>query len=120
MAGAGEPGAGEPGGMMMPPLGARGSGGGQADQERMRRAYLPEETESWGTRPGLGGVPRVGEDAEDAEPEHMPVLPAAVGHDEHREDGESEYRPVPSAAVGIGAQPDQVHIAEENEDWRTP
>jgi hypothetical protein len=93
-------GAGDAGGpMMMPPGGMRGGGqAGQARQERMRRAYLPEEAESWGTTGPAGGV--LGADQQNQ-------------HDQHGDDTEPEFVPGPSAAVGIGAQPDQAHAAEE-------
>jgi hypothetical protein len=93
-------GAGAGGPMMMPPGGMRGGGqAGQAGQERMRRAYLPEEEESWDAGPGPAGVV-LGADQHDQ-------------HDQHGDDTEPEFVSVPSAAVGIGAQPDQAHAAEE-------
>ena len=83
------------GGPMMPSAGR--PGGGAGSQERTRRAYLPEERESWGTGPGPAD--------------------AALGSGE---DAEPEFEPMPSAAVGIGAVSDQGRAAEEVEDWRMP
>jgi hypothetical protein len=100
LAGAGEAdGAGGP--MMMPPGGMRG--GGQDRQERMRRAYLPEEGESWGTTGPAGVV--LGADRRSQHDQH----------DQHGDDTDTEPEFVagPSAAGGIGAQPDQAHAAEE-------
>jgi len=96
-------GAGDAGGpMMMPPGGMRGGGqAGQAREERMRRAYLPEEAQSWGTTGPAGVV--LGADQQNQH-DH---------HDQHGDDTESEFVPGPSAAVGIGAQPDQAYAAEE-------
>ena len=110
MLGRGAMGEGGPGGpagadgSMMMPHGGMG-GGSQAAQERMRRAYLPEEDESWGTTPGHMRQ-ALGADQHDQHDQYDP-------HGPHGEDAEPEFVPMPSAVVGIGARQDQAHVAEE-------
>jgi hypothetical protein len=96
--------------MMMPPGGMRG--GGQGGQEAVRRAYLPQEAEAWGTEPEFVAVPSAvgigGEHSQDAESEFVAVASAVGIGGEHSQDAEPEFVPVASAAVGLGAPPDQV------------
>lgn len=116
----GATGEGEPGGMVGSPMMPSGGrpGGGSAGQERMRRAYLPEEEEAWGAGPGPTGVGLGADDDAEFEFEFEPGPSAAVGTGEHTEDGEDEFVAMPSAAVGIGARPDPGPAAEEVQDWR--
>ena len=67
--------------MLMPGCGPGGLG--QAQQERERLAYLPEEEEYWGTDPGYAD--------------------ASVGRGDRDEPEDSEYDGGPAVAVGIGA-----------------
>jgi hypothetical protein len=107
-------GAGEP--MMMPPYALGGRG--QQDEERERRAYLPEDEDYWGTAPRLSG-PGVDAIEDEDEPDFDGSwLPGrgVVAVDE--EEGERDFDG-PRLLVGIGAEVlGSQNDTETISDWR--